>query len=288
MSPPEIICSEEFSLLLSCRRFIRSWRPKDAKESLASRDIVLGIVHGLGDHCGRYDEMARWFASRGVHVYGFDLVGHGQSPGERMAIRDYHSLLAEVESLFDYLKQRHSDARLGLFGQSMGGNLVLNHQLRDHSRAAFTIAGSPMLRAVNQPGRASTFLLRLLSHLRPNDKLHGDMDASNLSRAPRMQQAFEEDPLVQRGITLRLARVLIDSGRWALENAHRLPTTTLLTHGTDDRITCHQASIEFGERSMGKAVTKLWPNGKHDLHHDIVREDYFQAIFNWIKTLGDS
>ena len=289
MPPPEIHSSEQLCRLACGDRFVRSWSPRDPTLSIGSGQTVLGLVHGLGDHSGRYDEMARWFASRRVPVYAFDLVGHGKSPGKRLAIRSYEGLLEEVESFLVYVKQRHSDVRLGLYGQSMGGNLVLNHQLRGYSSPAFVIAGSPMLRAVHQPGAASMCLLRLLSYLLPNQRLKGEMDASNLSRDPDMQRAFEEDALVQRGITLRLARVLVDSGRSALQNAHRVPTPTLVTHGTDDRITCHRATIEFGERSRGKAMTKIWPGGRHDLHHDIVREDYFETILAWINTLrGES
>jgi alpha-beta hydrolase superfamily lysophospholipase len=203
-----------------------------------------------------------------------------------MAIPAYETLLQEVEDFFDYIKRMHADSTLGLFGQSMGGNLVLNHQLRGYSRPAFVIAGSPMLRAVNQPDAVSMVFLRVLSHLFPNYRLKGDVNPPDLSRDPEMQRAFQDDPLMQRQITLQLGRVLIDSGRWAIEYANRIPTATLLTHGSDDGITCHQASIEFAERSLGKATAKIWPGGKHDLHHDIVREDYFASVLDWIRKMG--
>jgi alpha-beta hydrolase superfamily lysophospholipase len=202
-----------------------------------------------------------------------------------MVIPAYETLLQEVEDFFDYIKHMHPDSTLGLFGQSMGGNLVLNHHLRGYSRPEFVIAGSPMLRAVNQPETVSLFFLRVLSHLFPNHRLSGDVNPPDLSRDPEMQRAFQDDPLMQRGVTLQMGRVLIDSGRWALESADRIATATLLTHGSDDGITCHKASIEFAERSLGKATTKIWPGGKHDLHHDIVREDYFASLLDWIGTL---
>lgn len=288
VNPSEIVCSEQLCRLECGDRFVRSWSRHEEVASSGPSQVVLGLIHGLGDHSGRYDEMARWFVSRGIQVYAFDLQGHGNSPGDRMVIRDYQDLLQDVESFFNYIKHRHSDSRVGLFGQSMGGNLLLNHQLRGYSRPGFVIAGSPMLRAVNQPGAISTFLMRLLSYLQPNHRISGDVEPSDLSRDPELQRAFLEDPLVQRGITLRLARALIDSGGWALRSADRIPTATLLTHGSDDRVTCHQASLEFAERSLGKAITKIWPGGKHDLHHDIVRYEYFSSILDWIGTIGEN
>ncbi len=282
MRSSEIVCREQRIRLQCGERFIRSWdAPENALVS-GSRRIALGLIHGLGDHSGRFDEMARWFAARGLHVYALDLIGHGNSPGARMAIPDYESLLQEVESLLDYVKQQHPDLPIGLFGQSKGGNLVLNHQLRGYSQPAFVIAGSPMLRAVDQPAAAQLFLIRVLSRLYPQYQLGGELDPSNLSRDTEMQRAFQKDPLVQRGITARVARVLIDSGRWAIQSAHRISAPTLLAHGSDDRITCHEASLEFAEKSLGKATTMIWPGGKHDLHHDIVREEYFASLFEWI------
>ncbi len=285
MCPPEIACSEQMHRFETGERFIRSWRQPDRDPQSGSNHVALVLIHGLGDHSGRYDEMARWFAARGVSVYACDLLGHGQSPGARMVIPNYEALLQDVENLYGYVRDRHSDSRLGLFGQSMGGNLVLNHQLRGYSQPEFVIAGSPMLRAVNPPGAISMILLRLISHVRPNLRLKGDIDASDLSRDPAMQQAFLDDPLVQRGITLQLGRVLIDSGEWAIGAAHKIPSKTLVMHGTDDRITSHEASLEFAEKSMGKVTTRIWPGAKHDLHHDIAREEYFASILDWISKI---
>ena len=281
-----IVCSGQPCRLRCGERFVRSWSPSTEIRASPQDQIVLGLVHGLGDHSGRYDEMGRWFASRGMHVYAFDLMGHGKSSGGRMAIPNYEALILDVESFFEYVKQQNAGSRYGLFGQSMGGNLVLNHQLRGYSQPAFVIAGSPMLRAVEQPGRISMSLLRAFSYLLPNFKLRGNVDPSCLSRDPRMQRAFNEDPLVQRGVTLRLGRVLIDSGDWALKHADQLPTQTLITHGSDDQITCHRASQEFTQRASGKAVAKIWSGGKHDLHHDIVKDEYFSMLFDWIQDVG--
>ncbi|MGI9472883.1 MAG: lysophospholipase [Rubripirellula sp.] len=284
-SPSEIVCTEQLCRFDSGERFVRSWRPQDTAVSSDHISTVLAVVHGLGDHSGRFDEMARWFAERGVHVYALDLLGHGNSPGDRMVIPSYEALLHDVENFVDYVQRRHEHSPLGLFGQSMGGNLVLNHQLRGYSRTAYVIAGSPMLRSANQPGAISMFFLRMLSQVCPNIKINGNVNSSELSRDPEMQQAFQEDPLVQHGITLKLGRVLIDSGEWALQSAHQIPTTALLTHGSEDRITCHQASIEFAERSQGMATTKIWPGGKHDLHHDTARDEYFASMLAWIREI---
>lgn len=275
-----VVYTERTWQLADGERFVRSWECKNAPQSSAGT-FVLGLIHGLGDHGGRLDGLGRWFARRGVAVYCFDQFGHGKSPGPRVVIPSYDFLLQDIDAFLARLSAEHPDAKVGIYGQSMGGNLVLNHQLRDYSRPAFVIAGSPMLRAKRPPHPAMMVVLRVLSRLMPNHRLSSPVDPANLSRDPDAQQAFEQDPLIQKRISLRLGRELIDSGQWAIENSSQLQIPTLITHGDADEVTCHQASLEFAERSEGRADIKIWPEGVHDLHHDIVREQYLQMLLDW-------
>lgn len=280
----ETIVDERMCRFATGERFVRSWLTEHSASRRLDPPIVLGLVHGLGDHSGRFNEFGRWFATRGIPVHCYDQLGHGQSPGRRMVVPSYEYLLRDIDAFIEFLTAEHSGAQFVLFGQSMGGNLVLNHQLREHMKVSRAIAGSPMLRAVNQPGPRLMHVLRAVSYLMPHFRLSGDVDPAGLTRDPLMQRAFESDPLVQRGITLRLGRTLIDSGRWALEHAEKLDTPTLITHGDADPITCHRASLEFAERSQGRAAVRIWPGGTHDLHHDIEREKYLRHVYDWITS----
>jgi alpha-beta hydrolase superfamily lysophospholipase len=265
-------------------RFVRSWPGLEAAAQSLPTRIALGVVHGLGDHSGRFDDLGRWFANRGVDVYCYDQIGHGKSPGPRMTIPGYRYLLDDVESFLGKLTSTHPDSCVVLFGQSMGGNLVLNHQLRGYSKPALAIAGSPMFRVVNPPGALLMLLYRILARLAPNHTLAAPVDPANLSRDLAEQRAFEADPLVQRKISLRLGKALIDSGTWALKHAAELSTPTLVTHGDADLITCHRSSIEFAQSSSGQAALQIWPHGTHDLHHDIIREEYLSSVFDWMVS----
>ncbi|WP_182870228.1 alpha/beta hydrolase [Rhodopirellula sp. JC639] len=265
-------------------RFVRSWLAPAASAASHQPPIVMGVVHGLGDHSGRFDEAGRWLAGRGIHVYAYDQCGHGKTPGRRMRIPSYETLLQDIDSFLLRLRELHPDASVGFLGVSMGGNLVLNHQLRGYSPMDWVVAASPMLRAVNPPGPIQLTLLRLLSHLAPDRLLDKPIDPADLTRDPQKQRAFLDDPLVQQQISLRLGRDLIDSGQWLIEHAGELATPTLIPHGDADVITCHRASIEFSENSHGRASVQIWPGGAHDLHQDIQREEYLQSILDWINA----
>ena len=260
-----------------------SARGRQATNNASACRFVLGIVHGLGDHSGRFDAFARWFATRGVSVYCFDQIGHGKSPGKRVVIPSYDFLLRDIESFASWLQAAHPNTPVGLFGQSMGGNLVLNHQLRDFTDAAFVVAGAPMLRIPEPPGAILSLLYRSIALFVPNLTLDAPVDPANLSRNPEVQQAYLDDPLVVQKISLKLAIALIDSGQWAIEHASDMETPALLNHGDADRITCHRASMEFGEGSREHVQTVIWPDGVHDLHADLIQEKYLEQTLRWME-----
>lgn len=260
-------------------RRVHVWSPAGG----APPRFVLGIVHGLGDHGGRFAGLGRCIAAQGAAVVAFDQRGHGESPGRRMVIPSYSALLDDVGELLRLLRERWPGVPAGLLGQSMGGNLVINHALRRQPVADFVIAGSPMLRAVQQPTPGRRRVLKAIAWLAPNFTLATPTDPKTLSRDPEAQRRYTSDPLVQQRISLRLASVLVESGEWAMANAHRLATPLLIAHGADDQLTSPEASEQFATAAGDRAEMLLWPAGRHDLHHDTDRAAYQAQLSEWIE-----
>ena len=262
-------------------RFQHRWIPEsDAPWA------VLTIVHGFGDHGGRYEGMGTSLASLGVAVYVTDLVGHGRSPGKQGCIQSYDQLLDDVERALGYSLEHHPRCPQFLFGQSMGGNLVLNLALRRPEATSVVqgiIAGCPMLQAGSMPKQKLMDAGRWLAERIPNWCIKAPVQVTKLSGDRRAQDAYRSDRFVHRNMSLRLAANLVDSGQWALENAHQLQTSTLVTHGMDDSLTSPSATQAFAERAGKIATFKGWPGCKHDLHDYIQRERYFGYLTHWMK-----
>lgn len=244
------------------------------------------IVHGFGDHGGRFAGMGTSLASMGIALFAMDLVGHGRSPGRRGCIDSYDQLLDEVEAGVEYSQSRWGNIPRFLFGQSMGGNLVLNLALRrpEFCRRLYgIIAGSPMLRAGAMPKERIMDAGRWLAKRIPNLRIKAPVQVSKLSQDRRAQDAYLRDRYVHRAMSLRLAANLIDSGEWALQHASRLETPTLITHGAEDTLTSPQASQEFARAAGKMAKLKLWAGCRHDLHDDLQRERFFAYLSDWMK-----
>jgi acylglycerol lipase len=271
----------DVSTLGGVQRFVHSWVPTSIKPWAA-----LTLVHGFGDHGGRFDGMATSLASVGVCVQAVDLVGHGRSPGRRGCIDSYEHLLDEVVASVAYAQEAFPKLPQFLLGHSMGGNLVLNLALRRpeamHSTRGL-IATSPMLRASEMPKERIMDAGRWLATKIPNWRINAPLAVLKLSQDRRAQDAYMRDRWVHRKMSLRLAASLVDTGLWAIENAHRLQSNVLLMHGSDDQLTCPSASKSFAQSSNGFASFKLWHGCRHDLHDDLQRERVYDYLVRWMK-----
>jgi alpha-beta hydrolase superfamily lysophospholipase len=263
-------------------RFSHRWAPNNAAPWAA-----VSIIHGFGDHGGRFAGMATSLASMGLAVTAVDLVGHGRSPGKRGVIGSYEQLLDEVENALGHSNALWPRIPQFLFGQSMGGNLVLNWLLRravEDFPLMGAVVGSPMLRSPNMPREKIMNAGRWLARRMPNLRIPTPVNVDKLSQDRRAQDAYLRDPWVHRSMSLRLAANLIDSGLWAIENAYKLSTPTLLMHGTEDSLTCPQGTREFAERAGSSATCRLWHGCRHDLHDEPQRESVFAYMTQWFKS----
>ena len=262
-------------------RFHHNWIPETTTPW-----AIMTVVHGFGDHGGRFAGMGTSLASLGIGVYATDLVGHGRSPGKKGCIGSYDQLLDEVCFSMEHARNSYSRTPHFLFGQSMGGNLVLNLALRRPevmSAIQGIIVGSPMLRAGTMPKERIMDAGRWLATRLPNWRIKTPVQVTKLSSDRRAQDAYLMDRFVHRSMSLRLAANLVDSGLWALERASLLQTKALLMQGSDDTLTCPIATQMFAESAGSFATYKCWSGCRHDLHDDIQRERVFAFMTHWMK-----
>ncbi len=288
------------------RRLARSWWP-----AVPAR-AVMAIVPGLGDHSGRYADLAAQLSQRGIAVVSMDFQGHGLSPGWRGCIDSYDALLSEVGSLTCFARggqelQSRAAVTLSdqpirldhwpedrnlpvcLYGHSMGGNLVLNALMRSFAQPERAISSAPMLRAVHPPGPLFMKIARMLKLVAPHWRLKAPVRKELLSHLNSEQVAYEVDRLMHRRVSLRLGAGLIDSGLWILENADQLKTPCLLLHGTQDRITDPHASQEFtraASASGSPVALRMYADMLHDLHRDHGKEQVILDIGDWVLGVG--
>ncbi len=250
--------------------------PKDPKG-------VLVLVHGFGEHSGRYlDGVVPFFGARGFCCFGFDLVGHGRSGGKKGDCKGYDQLLHFVDTACRLARERYPKLPLLLFGHSMGGNLVLNFALRGLGKPDGMVGSSPYLRLAFKPPQWKWQLGRLLERVAPHVTVPAGLDPNGISRDPREVAAYKKDPLIHDRISPRYSFPVIAAGEWALANASKLTVPALLLHGTADPIIDPEGSRRFARATPHAKLVQI-EGGYHELHHDLDREAYFKGLDAWLS-----
>jgi alpha-beta hydrolase superfamily lysophospholipase len=254
------------------------WKP-----TVAVRGVVC-LVHGIGEHVGRYPHVAQAFNQAGYVMRGFDHRGHGRSEGQRGFTPSYDTLLDDIEAHLASAAAAYPGRPLFLYGHSLGGNLVLNCALRRKPRLAGVITSAPQLRLAFAPPAWKTTLGRLMLNMWPGLSMPNGLDVNNLSHDEAVVRAYQQDPLVHDRVTPALGIGLIDTGAWLLEHASEFALPLLIFHGSQDRLTSPDASREFASRVHGDCTLKIWDGLYHETHNEPQQAEVIAFMVRWVQA----
>lgn len=258
--------------------YARAWEPDMKPKAVAC------LVHGHGEHIGRYEHVARAFTEMGYILLGFDQRGHGKSGGRRGYIPSYEVLMDDIGLLIVQAKQRYPRLPCFLYGHSMGGNEVINFAFRRKPNLAGVIATGPWLELAFEPPAAQVALARFMNRIWPGFTQASGLETNALSHDPKVVEAYKNDPLVHDKISARLFVEMYDAGEWALAHAADFPLPLLLMHGGADRISSADASRTFA-RNGGRNITlHIWDDWYHEIHNEPDQEEVFKIALIWMDA----
>jgi alpha-beta hydrolase superfamily lysophospholipase len=258
------------------RLFLRDWPLPQACGAML-------IVHGLGEHSGRYERLAAWFNQRGYAVRGYDQRGHGRSPGRRGALRHGDDLLADLAAVYNDYAGASPHPPL-LLGHSMGGLVAARAVLDGSVVPPALVLSSPALRSWESP-----WMIRLagvLNHLLPNLPLRNGLDTGKLSHDARVEAEYCTDPLRHGWITPRLAHFIFSDGAACIADAARLDVPTLLLVADGDVLVDPSGSREFARiaAATGQLTTRFFSLLYHELFNESEpgRSQVLMQLGDWL------
>lgn len=259
--------------------FAQSWQTKEKPK------VVINLIHGLGEHSGRYSQWSEWFQNQNCAVLAFDLRGHGRSEGKRGYTPSYQHLMKDIDLLLKKSQLLFPDCPKILYGHSLGGNLALNYVITHHPHIEGIISTSPLLRLFQQPPEWQTLLVKNIIRIYPSFLAKTRLKASDISHNPEVVKKYKNDPLVHDLITARLYFEIQGASRLILSNKHKVSVPLLLMHGTSDRITSYNASCQFANNTSSNTTFKGWTGMYHELHNENNNVEVFNFIVNWIDQI---
>lgn len=244
---------------------------------------IVHLIHGLGEHTGRYDHVGKALSKNGYHVIGFDLRGHGLSEGARGHAPGLDAIYDDISSFIDESKRYLSNHIPSfLYGHSLGGNLVINHLIDNTLDVQGAIVTSPPLQLSTPQPKLKIALAKFLGEKIPKITMKNGLEKDALSRNSAIVKAYENDPYVHDKISAGLGLVLFETGSKALSYAEQWHLPLLLMHGTADRITSHEASKTFAQKAGEHITFVSWESYYHELHNDIDSEKVIEKMINWL------
>ncbi|MES9520559.1 alpha/beta hydrolase [Streptomyces capoamus] len=232
------------------------------------------LVHGYGEHAGRYAEPARALTGHGAAVYAPDHVGHGRSAGERALIEDFEDVVTDVHTVAESARAAHPGLPLVVVGHSMGGLIAARYAQRYGDTLSALVLSGPVIGTWELPGR-------LLAMAEIPDV---PISPAALSRDPAVGAAYAADPLVWHGPMKRptleaFARTLDTAARGG--DVGRLPLLWL--HGEDDRLVPLSGSRTGVERlSGGRLTERIFPGARHEVFHETCKDEVLAETLRFL------
>lgn len=260
--------------------FARCWRPHSDAAG------VICLIHGLGEHSGRYEEVAARYTDAGYAMLAFDRRGHGRSSGPRGHYPSFEAALDDIGLLLQQADRMWPGRRRVLYGHSLGGNLALNYVLRRGADGlSGVIATSPGLRPASAVPAWKMALGQVLYYLWPAFSLANGLELAGLSRRPEVIEAYNADPLVHDRVSARFGLDFLRAGEWAIAHADALPLPAINNSGSADRLVSTAAIAEFAARAGPRCTLKMWDGLYHETHNEPERDQVIDFALAWLAQL---
>lgn len=245
---------------------------------------VLILIHGLGEHSGRYHEFSQYLARHGWRVYLYDQRGHGKTPGLRAYVDTFGDLVEDLLTFIKHVKNQEPGKKLFLMGHSFGGQVAINFLAQHPREVKGAILSSPNIRLALQVPWIKRVLGRLVSNLLPSLSVPNDINPKDISHDQNVVRAYINDRLVYNKITIRLGAELLENLEHVMELAHKIKTPCLIFHGSADKVTSPEGSKDFfNNLHLKDRKLKIYPGFFHETLNEMGKERVYDDVHTWLE-----
>ena len=260
--------------------FVQGWEPETQPKA------VIALVHGLGEHTGRYAHVGQSLADAGYALIGFDLRGHGKSGGARGHFPSMNTVMGDIRQFFQFVSQHYPNIPQFLYGHSLGGLLALAYAVQNNKLGlkGVMVTGSA-LRSALQEQKAKLAMARILGALAPALTIPSGLDATTISRDKAVVEKYVNDPLVHNKTSLGLGKAALTAIDLCFAHAREFAYPLLIMHGKADALTYPSGSEDFARLASEKnkdVTLKLWDNLYHEIHNEAEQTEVFKIMVEWL------
>jgi alpha-beta hydrolase superfamily lysophospholipase len=259
--------------------YIQAWLPDDTPSA-----IIL-IVHGLGEHSGRYGNYVDYFVPRGYALYSFDTRGHGRSSGSRGYVERFDRFVEDIDQRAAEARSDWPGTPLFVLGHSLGSLMALSYARQHPDRLTGLITSGTALKDALALPAWQRRLATVLSRITPSLKMNNGIALTDLSHDPAVIAAFQSDPLTHTWGTPRLATEAEVVRAQIRQSAATWRVPTLMLHGGADPICLAEGTRQFvAQTPPGLVEYYEYAGLYHEIHNEAEKEQVFHDIETWLAN----
>ncbi len=261
--------------------YTESWLPEGD-----ARAVVI-IVHGLGEHIGRYSHVAPKMVEAGYAVYGLDHHAHGKSGGDPRTYFDSFDLpVNDLKQYLDSVKVAQPGKKIFMYGHSLGSLITLTFALRHQQElAGLVLSGATLAVETAQPAILLS-LAGVMNKIAPQLAITPPLPSSTLSRDEAVTSAYDTDPLVEHGnVRVRMGYQIVTASREVKAHLSELKLPLFIFHGADDKL-CPPAGSQIVFDGAGSAdkTLKFYDGLRHETHNEPEQDMVIANIIQWLDA----
>jgi alpha-beta hydrolase superfamily lysophospholipase len=259
--------------------YVQGWEPESKPKA------VLALIHGIGEHTGRYAHVGEAFNNAGYALVGFDLRGHGKSGGPRGHFPSIDAVMQDMDEFFGFLRERYpKDTPFFIYGHSLGGLLTLTFALKKQPDVKGIVVTGPGLRSALQEQKAKLMMAKLLGTIAPTLTVSSDLDVKMISHDPKVVDAYIHDPLVHNKMSMGFGKSGLSAIDFVFANASNFSVPLLVMYGSEDKITYPSGGQDFVKLVKGDVTFKLWDGMYHEVHNEAGKAEVFKVVIQWLNS----
>ncbi len=248
---------------------------------------VVILVHGIGEHSGRYKHVIEALVQRGYAVYTHDHRGHGASQGVRGHIEQFDYFVDDLHTLVQVARREQNTIPIFMVGHSLGGLIAVRYALRHQALLHGLVLSGPAIQVGDDVSPIMKKLARVLATVVPRLRIVPMTKAEHpLSRDPVVQELVNADPLMYKGkVRARLAYEILTSAIDALGRVDELALPVLIMQGDADRIVNAEGAKQLYHRISSEDKTlKLWPECRHEIFNELEKDEIIAFAADWLDA----
>jgi alpha-beta hydrolase superfamily lysophospholipase len=251
---------------------------------LEGATLTFAVVHGLGEHGGRYERFARGMARHNMATFAVDLRGHGQSEGPRGHVDNWSQWVEDAAAFVAHVEQQTQPTEVVPLGHSFGGAITLTTvRTGKVPHARRFVLSSPALRVKTPVPAWKKALAKVAARLAPTFTLDNEVAPETVSRIAEVVEAYRSDPLVHSKISARTYDEWVKAAAANIEHAQDIEIPFLVLAGTADPLIDPAGSEELHRHAAARSELRLLEGRYHEPFNDIGADEVFDLIAEWLN-----